>query len=419
VKEENQEELAELIRQMLLSGKLDAESMSKLASLTANPTLMAAILSESRFMMEEGEAVNWEMAREQAMKFARSTAPKTNPQLEVETKKAFEMAALWLQEVTDFSNPNPTKFYTRELWVEDALPLYTKLGNPIAENMSKALGGHLQSLLPEQLHEMIKPATQFIRNAGAAIFATQLGDMLGKLSTQTVFNGEMGIPIIERPGIVTANLENFLENLETPKSELLIYIALKELALSSLYHSNRWLSEQIVTQIMEFASGMTVELSGLQQMVQEIDPTDPEAVEKVMEASGNISSKTPEQELALKRIETLLALIDGFVDAIAAEAGKRLPSIASAIEMLNRKRVTDAPAERTFRIIIGLQSNPKLRRDAKLMWERLTKEQRDEIWSHPDQLPTREEIEDPDKLVARLNQGGDDFDGELRKLLGN
>jgi putative hydrolase len=243
--------------------------------------------------------------------------------------------------------------------------------------------------------------------------------MLGKLSTQTVFNGEMGIPIIERPGIVTANLENFLENLETPKSELLIYIALKELALSSLYHSNRWLSEQIVTQIMEFASGMTVELSGLQHMVQEIDPTDPEAVEKVMESSGNISSKTPERELALKRIETLLALIDGFVDAIAAEAGKRLPSIASAIEMLNRKRVTDAPAERTFRIIIGLQSNPKLRRDAKLMWERLTKEQRDEIWSHPDQLPTREEIEDPDKLVARLNQGGDDFDGELRKLLGN
>jgi uncharacterized protein (DUF2342 family) len=56
------------------------------------------------------------------------------------------------------------------------------------------------------------------------------------------------------------------------------------------------------------------------------------------------------------------------------------------------------------------------------MWEEvgeLGTSIRDNLWSHPDQLPTKEEIQDPSSLLNRLNKSGDDFDGELRKLLGN
>jgi putative hydrolase len=417
--EENKDELEELIKKMLSSGQIDPEAISKLSGLKDNPALMASLFAQARFLMEPGDAVNWEAARTQALAAAKSAQRSSTEAFEEEIKRAFEIAALWLQESTDFQNSNPPKLFTREMWVQDALPLFSKLGDPVAKNMSKALGENLAGLLPEEMQAVAKPAAHFIQNAGAAIFATQLGVVLGQLSTKTISAGEIGIPIVERPGIISQNLEELLSDLETPKSEVLIYIALRELAISSLYQSNRWLADQLTTQVIEFAAGLKIELSGLQEIVQDLDPSDPDAVNKVMEASGSFAKRSPEQEIALERIELLLALIEGYADAVAGEAGKRLPNISSAIELMNRRRATAGAAEKTFQILLGLEIKPKPRRDAKAMWESLTKEQRDNLWLHPDQMPSAQEIANPKQLIERISRSGDDFDGELRKLLGD
>jgi putative hydrolase len=367
--------------------------------------------------MEPGKVVNWDMALAQAQQIAKAKQKSSNAVIEEELKKACEIASLWLQEVTEFSNPNPVKIFSRELWTKDALPLFSKLGTPVAEKMSKALAENLETLLPEEMKSVLQPAAQFIQNAGAAIFATQLGVVIGQLSEKALAAGEIGIPIIDRPGFITQNVEELLTDLEAQKSELIIYLALRELAISSLFYSNRYLSDQITTQVIEFASGLKVELGGIQEMMQQVDPQDPESVNRILEANGSFASKTPEQEIALERIETLLALVEGFADALAFEAGKRLPNLAAAVEILARRRATAMVAEKTFQVLVGLEISPKLRRDAKSMWEKLNKEQRDDLWRHPDQLPSRAEIENPDLLITRITSGGDDFDGELRKLL--
>lgn len=420
--EDNRDELEELIRKMLAGGQLDPDAISKLAGFAANPLLMQSLFNQARSLMEPGESVNWEMAKQQAIAIAKKQSVPINPALEAESKKAFEIAQLWLNEATSFSNPNPAKLFTRELWVLDALPLFEKLGSPLATKMSKALGENLGSLLPEEMQSVLGPATNFIQNAGAAIFATQLGVAVGQLSSKAISGGEIGIPIIDRPGLVIQNIDEFLAELETPKSEVLIYLAIRELAVSSLYFSNRWLIDQITTQVIEFAAGLKVELTGLQEMVQQLDPNDPDSINQIMEASASFSSRSPEQEAALGRIETLLALIDGYVDAVSEQAGKRLPNISSLVELINRKRATDGPAEKTLLILLGLELKPRLRREAKAMWEEIEQlglEVRDQLWSHPDQLPSKEEIQDPNLLLQRLSKPGDDFDGELRKLLGN
>ncbi len=56
---------------------------------------------------------------------------------------------------------------------------------------------------------------------------------------------------------------------------------------------------------------------------------------------------------------------------------------------------------------------------AKAMWQVVSKlgDKRDQLWSHPDQLPSVEEISNPSLLLARLEHSGDDFDEGLRKLL--
>lgn len=406
---------------MLAGGQIDPDSMSKLAGLAANPALLQNLFSQARSLMEPGESVNWSLAREQALTIARKDQKPINQNLEAEAKKAFEIAQLWLAEATSFNTSAQVKILSREVWVQDALPLFEKLGNPLATKMSKALGENLGGLLPEEMQSVLIPATNFIQNAGATIFATQLGVAVGQLSSKALSAGEIGIPIIERPGLIIQNIESFLAELETPKSEILIYLAVRELAISSLFQSNRWLLDQITTQVIEFAAGLKVELTGLQEMVQQLDPNDPDSMNRVMEASASFSTRSPEQEAALGRIETLMALIDGFVDAVSEQAAKRLPNMASLIELINRKRATDGPAEKTFLILLGLELKPRLRREAKQMWEKvgeLGQNVRDSLWSHPDQLPSKEEIQDPSLLMTRLAKPGDDFDAGLRKLLG-
>ena len=162
--------------------------------------------------------------------------------------------------------------------------------------------------------------------------------------------------------------------------------------------------------------------SGIQEMVEQIDPRDPESMNRVMEATAMMSQRTEDQETALVRIETMLALIDGWADAIAEEAGKRLPTISSVVELASRKRATEGAAEKTFAILLGLELQPRLRREAKAMWQEVTKlggQKRDQLWSHPDQLPSVEEISNPSLVLARLERSDDDFDEGLRKLLDN
>ncbi|MEL0236825.1 MAG: zinc-dependent metalloprotease [Aquiluna sp.] len=419
--EENKDELEEMIQRMLSSGQIDPEAMSKLAGMGQNPQMMAQLFSQVRNLMGDGSgSIDWKMAQKQALEIAGKEQRAVSESFSQEISNAFDMARLWLSEVTVFEPVLETKLLSRKLWVEDAMPLFAELSEPVANSMAKALSENLAQAMPEEFSQILGPATKFIGNAGAAIFAMQLGQAIGKLATQTVSATEIGIPISGKAGLISQNVADFLEDLETPKSEVLIYLAIREVAIQSLYAANRWLRDGITTQVREFAAGLKVELSGIEELVEQVDPNDPESINRVMEATAMMTSRTEEQETALVRIETTLALIDGWADHVSQEAARRLPNIGSVIEIVSRKRAAKGAAEKTFEILLGLELQPKLRREAKAMWDqiaRLGQDKRDLLWRHPDQLPSIEEIADPALLEKRLSSEPDDFDGQLRKFL--
>jgi putative hydrolase len=191
--------------------------------------------------------------------------------------------------------------------------------------------------------------------------------------------------------------------------------------LASLYASNRWLSDQIVTQVREFAAGLRVDVDQIQSLAESIDPTDQDSINQLMQAGSLVSHRTEEQEAALARIELMLALIEGWADFVTELACKRLPSLAAIAELFARHRATSGALEKTFETLLGLELQPKLRRETKAMWQSVDRalggQKRDSLWSHPDQLPSEEEVTNPVQLIARLGSDGDDLDAQLRKLL--
>lgn len=121
----------------------------------------------------------------------------------------------------------------------------------------------------------------------------------------------------------------------------------------------------------------------------------------------------------------MLALIEGWVDVVTEEATKLLPKSAAIAEAVRRRRATGGPAEKTFGTLIGLELRPRRLREAAQMWRTLGSavgsEKRDSLWNHPDLTPRSEDIDDPQRLIAKLSGSSsetDSFDQELRDLLG-
>ena len=147
-----------------------------------------------------------------------------------------------------------------------------------------------------------------------------------------------------------------------------------------------------------------------------LDPSDPESIQALLGSGVLEPEETPEQQMALRRLETLLALVEGWVDSVvSAAAGERLPGHSALAETMRRRRASGGPAEQTFATLVGLQLRPRRLRDASTVWGAMAQQhgttERDRLWSHPDLLPTSDDLDEPLDFVAR--QGAADPFAEL------
>jgi len=127
---------------------------------------------------------------------------------------------------------------------------------------------------------------------------------------------------------------------------------------------------------------------------------------------------TEAQKAALARLETALALVEGWVDAVVdAAATGALPHSVALRETVRRRRASGGPAEQTFAALVGLQLRPRRLREAAALWSSVAEargvEGRDALWAHPDLLPGPSDLDDP---AAFVGTGGTDWDAGLAAL---
>jgi putative hydrolase len=322
---------------------------------------------------------------------------------------------------------NDPKLLTRELWVADAMPLFQALSSPVANRMSEALAQNLRENAPEELSAILGNAGGLMRSAGGALFAMQLGQALGKLSAEVISGGDIGLPIFQdqRVAFVPQNLSGLIAGLELEPDQAYIYLGIREMAHTRLFKHSKWLRDSIVGQIANYASGIKIDNDRINEIAEDFNATNPDELKKALETGAFIAARSEDQQLALGRIETILALIEGWVDVVTEEATKLLPRAGAIAEAVRRRRATGGPAEQTFGTIVGLELRPRRMREAAEMWRRIGTavgvDKRDSLWDHPDLLPTSDDILDATALIEKLQGGGsseDDLDQALRDLLG-
>ena len=221
---------------------------------------------------------------------------------------------------------------------------------------------------------------------------------------------DQGIALLKNPSgaLIAQNVVEYAKSLDIDVNEVMAFLALQELAHARLFAAVPWLMPRFEALIGKYARGIDIDLDAMEEQLRDAGTMDPESMADAVNLTKVGIPDTPEQRQAMASLETLLALVEGWVDAVVWRAGMaHIPHIEQLREMLRRERAIGGPAERTFENLLGMQLRPKRMREAATLWESIGAQEgpeaRDAKWSHPDLLP---QLPGNDALTGAASQVG-------------
>lgn len=389
---------------------------------------LGAMLQQLGRLLESGGTdsgpVNWDLARDTARNaVSREGDPSVTMAEREEVRAAVDLAQVWLDGACTFPTSSAdSAAWSRSEWIEGTLPAWQRVIAPIAEQVQAAtstgpsdqLPPELAALLPEgtppEAMGMLAPLMGMARHMGSAMFGMQVGQGLAALADEVVGVGDVGIPLTSngRPTLLPRNVAAFTQGLGIPADEVRLYLALRECAQQRLFVHVPWLAQRIDGAVDAYARGLRFDSDRMSEAMREVDPaalSDPSRLQEILGSDLFSLEETPEQQAALARLETLLALIEGWVsDVVEQASATTLPSAERLDEVMRRRRATGGPAERTFASLVGLELRPRALREATTLWRTLRENSgiagRDALWAHPDLLPTADDLTDPAGFAA-------------------
>jgi putative hydrolase len=394
-----------------------------------DPNLFADALRQFADLLSwQGGPVNWDLAKNVARHaIAAAGDPSVLEAQRREVTEALRLADLWLDETAAFpSGIRKIEAWSRSEWLEATFPIWAKLCDPIAAKGVEAMSGmltidpgQLGDDVPEEMRQALGALGgtgglgglaglgAMLRQIGGAMIGSQTGTAVGELAREVVGSADIGLPLGPEgvAALLPAGVAQFGQGLSVDAGEVRLFLALREAAHQRLFAHVPWLRGRLLGAVEQYASGITVDMARLQEAIPDVDLTNPEALRDALAGEGLFRPEdTPAQKAALVRLETALALVEGWVATVVSAAARdRLTHADALAEAIRRRRATGGPAERTFATLVGLELRPRRLREATAIWQGLTSARgvdgRDALWSHPDLLPAADDLENPDTFV--------------------
>jgi putative hydrolase len=376
-------------------------------------------------------ALSQQMIRDISRKYlsAHGETPVSVQEL-VAIQEAFNIADLWINDATTFPTlviPDSCALSRRD-WIDSTLKGWEELTKPLVDGMSQAMSEMLKETLGgENAEDGVQGLSipglgnmNISQSSIAAIMSTfmsslistQLGQTIGNLSTTVTGANDVALPLTSpiRPQLIPQNVAQWGKDLEIPETEIRIYLALREIAAARLFAATPWLRAYVRDSIAHYGKGIKVDITAITQQAEDamnsgaIDPSNPESMTLALSGGMFTPEETPQQRAALERLETVLALIEGWIDAVVTKAaGERLPSMIKLRESQQRRRATNSPTQQLFATLVGLEVSPRRTREAIAFWEKVAElkdiQSRDQVWEEAILLPTADQLLNPEEFL--------------------
>jgi putative hydrolase len=376
------------------------------------------------------EALPKNIVRDVSKKFtsSQSSAPVGESDL-AQIQQAFSIAETWLNEAVLFPQiPHiGNAVLARTDWIDATLSGWQSAVEPLAVGLSTAMSELLDqaSIGDDESNEHpdgetpalaipVGMISMLLKSFIGSLIATQLGQAIGGLAGKVTGAHDIGLPLLDPvyPALVPQNIREWSTDLDIALDEVQIFHALREASVARLFSNNPWLVSYIRTAITDYGKGINIDMDAIQEQAQRaldesggFDPSNPESLKIALNSGIFTPQETPAQRAALTKLETVLALIDGWCEEVVSlAAGNRLPNLNALQETLRRRRATSAPAQQLFSSLLGLQVSPRLSREATAFWSQVRQLKdiagRDQIWSGI--LPTADDLLTPESFLKSL-----------------
>ncbi|MDR2254114.1 MAG: zinc-dependent metalloprotease [Bifidobacteriaceae bacterium] len=409
-------EAAEEMIERTAEAGIDPAAMFEAVGLKENPNGVAPLFAHLRRLWQgtpDGEAVNWDLAHDAARETAAAEGPDraVDPRARAQIAEAVKVAELWLDQATELpaSAGTPDALSAAE-WVETTLPMWKQLTTPIAKSMRDAMRGLVaeQVAADPTLANLAGGASQMIERVAGGMFGLQLGHALGLLSREVFGYSDTGLPLARRGavGLLPDAIDRFAGEIDLPRDEVRLFLAAREAAHARLFGRVPWLADRLMAAVEVYAAGIEIDARHLEEAMRELEPVTPEALREALSSGVFTPAPSERQRQALERLETALALVEGWVSVVTERAlARNLPDVASLSEMMRRRRAAGGPAEHALATLVGLELRPRRARQAGVLWAAITDDvgpvERERLWSHPDMLPSAADLDEPETFWTR------------------
>ena len=248
------------------------------------------------------------------------------------------------------------------------------------------------------------------------------GTMVGRLGFRNLGTYDLPIPKdptslgADRLMLIVPNIETFATDWSIPAADLRLWVCLHELTHHSVL-SVPHVGDALTGLLIRHAGAFRNDPSKLEQHLGGIDPmAGPDAIaqlQQILDPEIVLGAvRSPDQEALQPRIESLVAVLIGYVDHVMDEIGGRLIATYPMVtEALRRRRVETSGADRFVERILGLNlTQAQVDRGSAFISgvvDRAGPDALERLWAKESHLPTPNEVDAPGLWLARIDLGED------------
>ncbi|MCV0403736.1 MAG: zinc-dependent metalloprotease [Chloroflexi bacterium] len=231
----------------------------------------------------------------------------------------------------------------------------------------------------------------------------QLGFMLAFLGRKVLGQYDVSLlaagPTRGRLHFVEPNIVATAAALRVPRDEFRTFIALHEATHAFEFEAHAWLRPYFSGLVAETVEQLAAESGGLMGRVREaIAGGEGHWIERIL---------TPAQRETFNRTQALMSLLEGYSNHVMNAAGARiLPGFRELHDRFERRGERRGAMERAIMRLTGLDLKMEQYAAGERFADHVIRERgRDflnRVWTGPEQLPTLDEIRDPESWIVRI-----------------
>ncbi len=243
----------------------------------------------------------------------------------------------------------------------------------------------------------------------ATVTGAEVGAALGFLGSKVLGQYELFTPPGQRPRLllVAPNVVQVERQLDVDPHDFRLWVCLHEETHRVQFTAVEWLGPWLRAEIEGYLAVVDLDPQALAQRLRQVGGTAVGALRGLDAIAVLETLMTPQEKEVLDRLTAVMSLLEGHADVVMDGVGPQVVgSVTTIRERFQQRRSDPTASEALVRRLLGVDSKLKQYRDGARFVRAVVEEVGmagfNQVWTSPETLPRRAELDDPAGWVRRV-----------------